>query len=282
GPLAAAHAAARRVVGARARLPVRPDRGRDRVLVKRPVGALQPHVGGLHARSLEAPVRRRRARRGVQELAADRGDLDGDRGRAGDRDGDGARAASLPRALLARLLRLPAAGHAGGRPRRGSARPLHHDEHRDGLRDDRDRARDVQRVLRRRDDARTAGGHGPLHRGGRPGSWCQRLRHVPPRDAAADRAGSRRGRPPDVRALGRRLRHHELHRRADLDVPAVHLGRRAPGRPAAGQRAGDGAARRGARAHGAERGVAEEAGTGGRPRRRGARSGRGAARPRAV
>ncbi len=48
---------------ARAALPVHPDL-RDRpVLVQRPRGALQLHVGGLHARPLEAPVRARIGRR---------------------------------------------------------------------------------------------------------------------------------------------------------------------------------------------------------------------------
>ena len=55
----AAHRAARRLVGPRADLPVHPDRGRDPVLVQRPRGPLQPDVGGLHARPLEAPVRGR-------------------------------------------------------------------------------------------------------------------------------------------------------------------------------------------------------------------------------
>ena len=56
--------------------------------------------------------------------------------------------------------------------------------------------------------------------------------HVPPGDAAADRA--RRSSPAGllvVRALGRRLRDHVLQRGLDGDVPAVRLGRRARGAP---------------------------------------------------
>ena len=41
-----------------------------------------------------------------------------------------------------------------------------------------------------------------------------------------------------VRDLDRRLRDHELQRRPDADVPALHLRRDAPGRAAGGQRAG--------------------------------------------
>ena len=60
------------LVGRRARLPVHPDRGRDPLLVQRPRGPLQPHVGGLHARPLAAPVRGRGAAGGADELAAHR------------------------------------------------------------------------------------------------------------------------------------------------------------------------------------------------------------------
>ena len=53
--------------------------------------------------------------------------------------------------------------------------------------------------------------------------------------------------------LDRRLRDHELQRRPDADVPAVHLRRHPPGRAARGQRAGDRAAGDRAAADGAER-----------------------------
>ena len=43
--------------GARARVPVPADRGRDRVLVQQPGGPLQLHLAGLHAEELAAPVR---------------------------------------------------------------------------------------------------------------------------------------------------------------------------------------------------------------------------------
>ena len=53
--------------------------------------------------------------------------------------------------------------------------------------------------------------------------------------------------------LDRRLRGHELQRRPDEDVPAVHLRRHAPGRAARGQRAGQHAARRRAGPDGPQR-----------------------------
>ena len=65
--------------------------------------------------------------------------------------------------------RVPAAGHARGGHRRGAARAVPDDEPRPRLRDDPDRARHVHARLRRRDDPRAPGGHGPAHRGGRDG-----------------------------------------------------------------------------------------------------------------
>ena len=55
------------------------------------------------------------------------------------------------------------------------------------------------------------------------------------------------------RALDRRLRDHELQRRPDADVPAVHLRRHAPGRAAARSTCWPRAAARRARADGAQR-----------------------------
>ena len=63
---------ARRVVGARAALPLHPDLHRRPVLVQRQPGPLQLHVAGLHARPLDGPVRQPRPRDRAQELAADR------------------------------------------------------------------------------------------------------------------------------------------------------------------------------------------------------------------
>ena len=88
--------------------------------------------------------------------------------------------------------------------------------------------------------------------------------------------GRRRRRAAGRRDLDRRLRDHELQRRPDADVPAVHLRRHAPGRAARGQRARDRAAGDRARADGAERGRAAPA----RRARRGAH-GADAARRRA-
>ena len=68
---------------------------------------------------------------------------------------------------------------------------------------------------------------------------------IAPGVAAAGAAGRR--------DLGRRLRDHELQRRPDDHVPAVHLRRHAPGRAAAGQRARHRAAADRARADGAQR-----------------------------
>ena len=182
----------------------------------------------------------------------------------------------------ARLLRLPAARHARGRARRGAARPVHHDEPATGF---------VTIVIAHMMfsvsyvvvtmRARLEGMDTLLEEAamdlGANGLTTFRIVTLPliaPGVAAAALL--------DVRAVGRRLRHHELHRRADLDVPAVHLGRGAAGRAAAGQRAGHDAADRRARADGAQRRCAAAP----RPGRRagGGRAGTrgGAARPGAV
>ena len=57
-------------------------------------------------------------------------------------------------------------------------------------------------------------------------------------DAPAHPAGRDRRRPARVRALHRRLRHHELRRGFEDDVPVLGLRRHAPGHPGAGQRHG--------------------------------------------
>ena len=170
-----------------------------------------------------------------------------DRHRAGHVHGDGARALPLPRALDGRLLRVHAAVLARGRARRGAAGDVPHAEHQHRLRHDRDRARDVHRLLRGGDGESATGGHGPPHRGGGHGPRGDRMDDVPKDHAADDRPGRRRGGDARGRDLLRRLRDHVVQRGPDADVPAVHLRRDPPGRAGRGERAGDDAADRGAR-----------------------------------
>ena len=73
---------------------------------------------------------------------------------------------------------------------------------------------------------------------------ANRVDDVPAGHVAADPARHRGRRAAGVRAVDRRLRDHELQRRRDDHVPALHLRRGAPGRAAAGERAGDDAADR--------------------------------------
>ena len=163
----AAPLGARHLVGAGAAVPVHPGLHRRPVLVQRQPGPLQLHLGGLHAAPLAAPVRGPGSDEGADQLDRDRADLDRDRHRAGHVHGDGARALPLPRALDGRLLRLHAAVLARGRARRRAAGDVPDAEHQHRLRHDRDRPRDVHRVLRRGHGEGAIGGHGPPHRGGR-------------------------------------------------------------------------------------------------------------------
>ena len=234
----------RRVVGARAALPLHPDLHRRPVLVQRQQGPLQLHLAGLHARPLGGPVREPRPRRRAQELGADRAAGDGARDRAGDVHGAVARALRLPRPRRRRPARLPPARDPGGRARRRAARAVPDDGGQHRLRDDRDRPHDVHDLLRRRDGEGAARGHGPPHRGGGDGPRGDRVDDVPQDHAADDRARRRGGGAAGLRDLDRRLRDHELQRGPDADVPALHLRRHAPGRAARGQRAGHRAARR--------------------------------------
>ena len=65
--------------------------------------------------------------------------------------------------------------------------------------------------------------------------WTTFRKITLPMIAPGRRGGGAAGR----RDLDRRLRDHELQRRPDPDVPALHLRRHPPGRAARGQRAGD-------------------------------------------
>ena len=152
-----------------------------------------------------------------------------------------------------RLLRVHAAVLARGRARRGAAGDVPDPEHQHRLRHDRDRARDVHRVLRRSNGESATGGHGPPHRGGVDGPRRDRMGDVPKDHAADDRPGRRRRGDARGGDLLRRLRDHVVQRRPDADVPAVHLRRDPPGRARRGQRAGDDAAARGAGPDGPQR-----------------------------
>ena len=182
--------------------------------------------------------------------------LDAARDRARDVHGARARALRLPRPQRRRPARLPPARDPGGRARRRAARAVPDDGGQHRLRDDRDRPHDVHDLLRGGDGEGAAGGHGPPHRGGGDGPRGDRVDDVPQDHAADDRARRRGGGAAGVRDLDRRLRDHELQRRPDPDVPALHLRRHAPGRAARGQRAGHRAARGRADPDGAQRDAA--------------------------
>ena len=157
--------------------------------------------------------------------------------------GAGARALPLPRAVHGRLLRVPAAGLARGRARRGAAGAVPHAGLQHRLRHDRDRPRDVHRLLRGGDREGATGGHGPPHRGGGDGPRGDRVDDVPQGHAADDRAGRRRGGAAGGRDLLRRLRDHDLQRRPDARRSRCSSSARPARACRRGQRAGD--ARRG-------------------------------------
>ena len=141
----------------------------------------------------------------------------------------------LPRVGLHEHADLPAAGDAGDRAGRLAADAVR--GHRpaavlpDELPDDPDRAHHVQHQLRRRDRARTPVRLRPQPRGGGDGPRRQRVDDVLEGDLPADPAGPPGRRPAGVQPVDRRLRDHELHRRPDVDVPDLHLGLGARGRP---------------------------------------------------
>src|SRR5262249_34555336 len=124
------------------------------------------------------------------------------------------------------------------------------------------RAHHVLHQLRRRHRQGAADRLRPPPRRGGDGPGRERVDDVPEGDAAAAGAGDPLGVAALLRALDRRLRHHQLRLRGPGHVPALRLGRRKSGHAAPDQRhrhgdlrgRGDGDAR--------QRGRPDEAGPG--------------------